>query len=199
MSRRTARLNTQPRRETNDRLITRPAWPATPAATRRKERFAEAVFLKNFGRRQGAGPDAPRWQSESAEHGRRIKPVSFCFPRSRAPPGCPSKERPKSGGATTGYRLLSLRDEENRRPDDIPPPTRCCRPAPGFAALRRDRLPLHSKSHPFLNNSFPSPTSAVITSPSLKLPSSTSRLSGSSKCLWMARFKGRAPYTGSYP
>ena len=47
----------------------------------------------------------------AVNHGLRIEPISLCSAPSRAPPGYPSKDRPKYGGATTGYRPLSLRDE----------------------------------------------------------------------------------------
>ena len=49
----------------------------------------------------------------AANPGRRIEPISLCSARSRSPPGCQSMTGQSSGGGTTGYRPLSLRDEEN--------------------------------------------------------------------------------------
>ena len=49
----------------------------------------------------------------------------------------------------------------------------------------------------FVKTIFPFFASAVIVSPSRKVPARISMLSGSSRSRWMARLSGRAPYTGS--
>ena len=64
-------------------------------------------------------------------------------------------------------------------------------------ALLQARLRMTVSPRHLEKTIFPPFASAVIVSPSRKVPARISIESGSSKSRWMARFSGRAPYTGS--